>query len=209
MKNLKMYLGLIAFSLLISISSCDDNEPVLQPTTVKGQVLEYGTNTPIPYAKVRLLRQEAIWGGGGSTSVYDTLSTNVNGFYEITFPESANYIYMFDAIKDGYYELVNPKDDFLPNRENNMNIILDPLAWLKIHVKNVNPFNDQDYMNINGIVNYGPWYGRNIDEAFIKEARGNHENKLVWFITKDNVNTNHQELIYVPKGDTTLFELFY
>ncbi len=214
MKNLKMYLGFIAFSLLISISSCDDNEPVtLTETIVKGIVKDAGKGTPLENATVVLIKQEWSVQSGGFSSIEDTIRTDINGAYEFRFRENRSYDYYISAYKDGYWELSSPALVPESYQENIMDVHIYPYAWLKLHVKNINPFDDNDLLTAytHPIVGASPQnhYGRSIDFYVRQEVKGNKDIPLIWWVTKDGMYQEFRDTILCEGGDTTLFELFY
>ena len=201
---------LILFSvLLLSLGSCDDNTPEILPhTIVKGRVLEYGTNEPVAGAKVNLLGGE--WSLGGSFgSIQDTFVTDADGYYEFTFKPKEDYIYYLDAEKEQYWDFI-PTLDFSDYKENNLDIVLDPEAYLELHVKNVNPFDNQDRIHSSfGGNSPDDYYGMSVDIFRRETVRGNRNINLTWGVVKNSEITEYWDTIYCPAYDTTLYEVLY
>ena len=203
---------LILFSvLLLSLGSCDDNTPEILPhTIVKGRVLEYGTNEPVAGAKVNLLGGE--WSLGGSFgSIQDTFLTDADGYYEFTFKPKEGYIYYLDAEKEQYWDFI-PTLDFSDYKENNLDIVLDPEAYLELHVKNINPFDNNDNIRYSGFWSGGAAQdnlGVNIDFFDIKTVRGNRGVHIYWNVSKNGNSTFYEDTVYCKKHDMTSYEIFY
>ena len=129
-------------------------------TRIEGQVLEYGSNKPLAGAEIFL--QESIyesWSGGGNYITIDTFYSDNEGKYSIEFQhlpstDSYNVSYQVEAHSFWYYPETKSMEIGYGHRRN---IILDPYSWIKIHIKNMNPYNLSDKMATSG-----PWGGGGI-----------------------------------------------
>jgi hypothetical protein len=207
MKNLIM--ALMALTLPIFWTSCDDG--MLDYTKISGVVRDAGKGTPIPDAKVILYIKEGIAFNSGPGFPIDTIISDANGYYEYIFNHELGYIYSVQAEKTGYWE-VEPTSDFINGRETEVNLHIYPLAWLKIHVKNVNPFDENDNISIAEFCEntYPQFRGRDVDNIIICEVHGNTEFNLLWWIYRNNsAGVRYEENIYCEGHKTTEYELFY
>ena len=201
---------LLAFILSVPLLwiSCD-NDGILSGTTIiEGQVLAYGTNEPVENATVTLYERVSTGSFSGTDVAVETIITDASGSY--SFESEGLGLTGVNATHDNYFEPnMITYDGIVYKNRNNIDIVIDPHAWLKLHIKNVNPFDQNDYINVNGFITEGPWHGMSIDINPTMLIRGNKENKIAWFITKNNISTNQFAPIYCEGHDTTNFEIFY
>ena len=201
---------LLAFILSVPLLwiSCD-NDGILSGTTIiEGQVLAYGTNEPVENATVTLYERVSTGSFSGADVAVETIITDASGSY--SFESEGLGLTGVNATHDNYFEPnMITYDGIVYKNRNNIDIVIDPHAWLKLHIKNVNPFDQNDYINVNGFITEGPWHGMSIDINPTMLIRGNKENKIAWFITKNNISTNQFAPIYCEGHDTTYFEIFY
>jgi hypothetical protein len=119
-------------------------------TKVTGRVMEYGTLKPM--AQCMVVLEESFFAprsGGGRYYPIDTTYTDDQGYYLYDFkhvPHSNDYFFTYQvkAVQQNYF---NGYTEFESGYwERDRDIILDPFAWIKAHVKNVNPFDEMDYL---------------------------------------------------------------
>ncbi|MFT5261652.1 MAG: hypothetical protein ACI8YQ_000376 [Polaribacter sp.] len=204
MKNLQFLL----LCALLSLLSCDKDDPI---TAISGHVTTLGTTDPVVDAKI------VLYGGvsngnfsnpGTYVSRIDSVYTDVAGFYEFSFDASRYPVLDMVAEKESYFTK-DVKQGLVSRRENVADIVMDPFAWLKLHVKNVMPVNVDDGISVDGSWGGGgvlDTWGETVDEMIIVKVIGNKEHFVKW-----NVNgaSNFIENVYCPAQDTTLFEIFY
>jgi hypothetical protein len=221
MKNTSSIIFILLLFFL-TFSSCDKKsvEPddsifIGDSTRVEGQVLEYGTLKPLPHTMI-IIEEGENSGFGGSTSwyPYDTIYSDANGYYSYRFKQESSiqsggnttaFSYQMVVIKEKYFK---PSDILIAKKyyTKNKNIILDPFAWIKVHVKNVNPFDDNDYCLIGG---GGDYFGIQIDTIEYILRFGNRRDILVWHINKNKIKSRLQDSIFVPAHDTVPYEILY
>jgi hypothetical protein len=102
-----------------------------EPEIIKGHVREYGTNKPIPDAKVNLSVCDGEFGGPISCGLAASTLTDANGYY--SFPPHEG-VRIANAVKDGYFTDLDSEISILDKPEND--IVLFPHAYLKVVVKN-------------------------------------------------------------------------
>ncbi len=158
-------------------------------------------------------------GFGGSTSwyPYDTIYSDTNGYYSYRFKQESGiqngsntiaFSYQMVVIKEKYFK---PADILIAKKYHtkNKNIILDPFAWIKVHVKNVNPFDDDDHLFTSSHGGGGAYDGKNIDTTEKHIGTGNRKVELYWTITKNNIKTIHFDSLYLIAHDTVSYEILY
>ncbi|MBA3283755.1 MAG: hypothetical protein H0U27_01675 [Nitrosopumilus sp.] len=129
-------------------------------------VKQHKTNTPI--ANAMLLITRGVPPSGFGTTVIDTLYTDGNGkaFYNKKVDE--NYMYYAEAYKDGYFDTHNQQVDVKPGEKNfTTTIYMYAHSWVKLHVKNVNPYDPFDKINIKSTCGSFNMIGTSIDTSFI------------------------------------------
>ncbi|MBK7233869.1 MAG: hypothetical protein IPH93_16805 [Saprospiraceae bacterium] len=215
------YFGKVLLALLFLSCEKDNDDSNIIPyangtkSKVSGQVIEYGSNKPIPGAKV-ILQEGYISGSllSGRTvwTAIDTFVADNDGKYQFEF---------FHKVDDSdrkelyAYKVYIEKDQYFPSLEKrahkgmwtkNLNFVLDPYAWIKVHVKNVYSFDEKDYIWIGGGSNY---YGKSVDTSEIQLEFGNRMSKLVWFVGHNKIETRFEDSIYVIARDTVPYEINY
>ncbi|MBP7698997.1 MAG: hypothetical protein KA101_00005 [Saprospiraceae bacterium] len=178
-----------------------------QKTTVDFRIVEYGTNQPIENARIILKQCESEFLGGTFCIELDTVFTDAQGRFKLDLSEtplalelgiSAENYFAFD----GDYSL-------LWNRHNTGDIALYPHAWLKVHIKNVNPFDVFDKLELGWVGGSNPIYGSDVDSILIYKLLGNRELSLSWASTKNNQIYFYKDSLYLPGHDTTFYEILY
>ena len=181
-------------------------------TKIEGQVLEYGSNKPLVGAEVFL--QEAIYApfsGGGNYITIDTFYTDNEGKYSIEFlhlpsTDSYNVSYQVEAHSFWYYPETKSMETGYGHRRN---IILDPFGWIKVHLKNVNPFDNKDYLFTSIEGGGGHYYGKEIDLIDIRTRNANKKIGLYWTVKKNNILKEYNDSLYLPAHDTVNYEILY
>ncbi|NOT36081.1 MAG: hypothetical protein HOP11_01745 [Saprospiraceae bacterium] len=123
-------------------------------TKVEGMVKEYGTGRPIVHALVIL--DEGIQTGffTGNINWYpeDSVYTDSLGHYVFEFKHkpyvSGREEYFSYQLRCDYpnYFGIAPKLVATSWWFKDLDLILDPYAWIKVHIKNVNPYDEHDYI---------------------------------------------------------------
>ncbi|MEZ5013833.1 MAG: hypothetical protein R2794_06035 [Chitinophagales bacterium] len=194
--------------------SCEKSIPLsdLQNGIIHGKVTDKTTGAPIAGASVYLKGYElggSIFVPGPSFTVATTVS-DTNGNFCIDFDYNSDYGYFCSAVADLYFDY---QEEFVIDKtifgdEVNVEITLQPVAWLNVHIKAVNEYAPSDFIGINSTPSY-TFFG-NVDTTQMITVEGNKNYTLVWFIYVDGFNDASESAdIYCPAIDTTYFELLF
>jgi len=212
MNRMNLKNSILMFSMLFLLAIGCDKPAIDHNVKWKGKVLEKGTNKPISNAKIYLYEFEF---GGDFTIIkprilINTYESDKDGNYDFTYFNDISKGYVIKVGAEKYYL----SGEYTPNDNDgiasNTVFYLDPYAWIKFHVKNVNPFDENDKIDINRSCFSKILYGNRIDTTIICEEIGNKNLELVWWVTKNNNKTRYIDTIpYLKAHDTTCFEIKY
>ncbi|HBF87491.1 MAG TPA: hypothetical protein DDX39_02525 [Bacteroidales bacterium] len=126
---------------------------MLYETTANITLLDISTKQPIVNADVYLLnRDNTSWSGPQNTSVVTHKTTNASGQCTFVFTPDEYGWFEIAAEAEGYYE----NDDFDNGtiqdigKVNNMTLEMHPEAFLKVFIKNTNPYDVNDVIYLDG-----------------------------------------------------------
>jgi hypothetical protein len=172
---------------------------------VSGKVLEFGSTKPIANAKVGIYEEGGAFLGTTWTKLVDSTHTDVNGFYNIDKPNiDVGSSFYISAAAEKYYTF-EPTKYLSTGKAVTNEIILDPFAWIKIHVKNVNPFDTNDKIIING----STYTGKNFEQDFTYKIIGNKNFSIEWSVQRNNISTSFSDSTKVVAHDTSKYEIRY
>ena len=97
---------------------------------------------------------------------------------------------------------------------------LQPKAWIKLLIKNENPVDASDYLDLkimNGLTQCEDcctgetlkFQGTGIDEVIVCQVVGHEDVSIRWNSRKGSVQKGDMELVFIPAFDTTSVQLFY
>ena len=139
MKNKKAFL--ILFFVITVFAGCKKVKNNEADATI--YVKQYKTGTPIANAKILITRGRP--GSGIGSSIVDSLFTDSNGkaSYKKTLDE--DYMYYAEAYKEKYFDTHNQQVSVsLGEKDFKTTIYMYAHSYVKLHVKNVSPFNQYD-----------------------------------------------------------------
>ena len=187
-------------------------------TQIEGQVLEKGSNKGVAGAKV--IFSECVAGDGVFASAVcldvETVITDAQGKFVFTKESDKADRYRIRAGKDNYgkpievFQTANAGE-----KTKNINFTLPASAWIKFHVKNVNPFNEEDLIIAPGSSGLsGPYflYGKNIDTTYMVGGGlylGNFKNNITWTIERQFKRKGFSDSIFCKALDTVFYEIKY
>ena len=212
---------LIILTLIFSCHKPEDN-PIPKDkvpygdgsrTKIEGRVLEYGTLKPIPNALVVLEEEFHMpFTGGGKYYPIDSTYTDSDGYYIYDFKhidklDDYYFSYQVKVLAPKYFDNNSRMENGYAHRSD---IILDPYAWIKVHVKNVNPFDENDELRTGSPKGGGGVFiGINMDATEIQNKFGNRKIELLWVVIKNKIQSIHKDSLYLPAHDTIDYEIFY
>lgn len=174
-----------------------------------GRVIDETTGEGVPNAKIDLFYKRSSDSWFSSYEYIKSVTSDSKGYYSLTL-DSVNVKgrYALKANQSNYFF----DDDIVSIVENEgttigVNLNMQPKAWLRAHIKNVNP--DSEYDRIE-VLNK-EYRGKNIDTINIFELRGNNSSNTLKVMIYKNL-TGHKNFDYVYKAvilDTTDIDIFY
>ncbi len=203
-----------SFWLLVVLSTASCEKPLIKTGSIIGVVKDATTGEPIANADVFLMQNEIgdgdIWNGGGPSEQIDYTTSDANGNFSFLFDYDKDYRYLCGAEKSLYFDL---NQEFSVDEEikdgNNVEVLLNPVAWLSVHVKAINDYEPSDFIGINSLLN-DPYYGEDVDTIEVVSVYGNSDYQLTYFLYEGGVETySHTDYIYCPSFDTTYHEILY
>jgi hypothetical protein len=148
--------------------------------------------------------------------VIDSTKTDKNGYYSFTYKYKGKYDgSSFDLranasdsyYKRGRFETIGPTDHLIWD----YNLELIPKAWVKVHIKNINPFDEADKMVTGSITpSLTYFYGNKVD-TIVKswDSIGNDTMGIGYTVTKNEISTFKIKKVYLIGLDTVSCDLFY
>lgn len=206
--------SILMFSMLFSLcfESClKDNAQVDHDVVWKGRILENSTNKPIPNADIYLYEHELDndFLSNSPRILKNIYKADKDGYYEFTYRDLVKNGYEIQVSAGKYYTSNKIASDDR-NGVSKVDVLLEPYAWIKFHVKNVNPYDENDNIDINGDCLNKLLIGRLQDTIYICDQIGNKPTDFVWWVEKNNTITKHRDTIpYLKAHDTTYFEIKY
>ena len=193
--------GLILFKVLFS-SCVKDN--VGDTFYVEGRVLEYDTETPVANAKVFLWSATGEFLGPVRKTIIDTVRTNEHGEFRTNYKHTLDSKFLTSTadkyFKSGEFDMVN-------RNKQNIDIIIDPHAWLRVKVEKEGEEDPTDRFAIETFTcdpkafNVFP-----ADSAFTMcLLAGNHSHEIKYWRLPKGLPTLGVEILEVtlPSHDTT------
>ncbi len=198
---------LYIFLLLLSCG-----KGILGPARVDGVVTDATTGDPIYNATVYLFEREndfEFLGAPAPEILIDSITTGALGRFEFAYDDRHGYAYSVFATKYNYIDKANPQSILSLGNGTDIELFLDPEAFLKVRVHNINTYATGDNIDINGL-DEGPYYGNYVDEIEIKRVSGNNIYSLHVFVVIDGIiSSSVEHNIYCPAFDTTYYEILY
>lgn len=149
MKN--TFYFLLICTLFTSCYGLEDNK--LRLREIQCRILSLETKLPIENIKTEL---------HFSNKLVDTLSSDKDGFVLYSFLSYGTWDHKVKVLKNPLF------DEYRAEPKENQDIYLNPRAFIKLYVKNTNPYDDNDWISINSYINEDyKRTGKNINETII------------------------------------------
>ena len=187
-------------SIVITWQGCTKNGS----ESVEGTVLEYGSNKPVPNATVYLMEVKGTILGPSGSSKIDSTTSDHEGRYKFTYMDNP-YVSEIRGKANLYYD--NYAYIMGTGRKLKTDLILDPHAWLRIHVKSNSPDNTRNsilFDNHSFECKTGGFSGPFIDTSAVCQFKGGRNIDFRYRIAT-NVNGNENFVLnqYLSPHDTT------
>jgi hypothetical protein len=177
-------------------------DPLDGKTTVSGRVTEYGTQAPVAGATLYLMCYEGTFGGGGTSTLMDSVRTDADGRYSISFTDCGSaYLIPY---KKGYLQHI----DVDLGGSKTVDIVMDPEAWLKIQC-----VPDLNATSIHfQVENFSKDVHQSVGEVTYHyldgvPLYGGRTSKIYW--TTYPLKEKFQDDIFLVPHDTTLYTIHY
>ena len=217
---MKNFISFFRITLILLSFTCCKKETL--HTAVKGVVADKTNCNALPNAAVYLLEGEVklIYPYYFYIAI-DSTVTNNNGEFSFDLTAKKGMDYAVTAMVDKYYYLYDTEWIFIAEGKANYVVIgLQPEAFLKIHIKNTQPYDFNDLITIGGDWNNTAphnYYGIDVDTFVVNinhignanPVSGNNNVNIIWWITKNNIETEHSDSVYCLAFDTTVYEINY
>jgi hypothetical protein len=216
---MKKHIFVLLVPLLFLMAQCKKeplNAPV--PTTVKGKVLEADSDIGLPDINVKLIQLSFSddFLAPPTKTVVQRTKTDAAGNYSFDYiNDYINFAYEVEAYGFPTNYAVDPVNRLInrtsSKRGEPQNWVVDlpvrAFGWLKIHVKNVNPFNNRDEVKFA----FGTYGGSQVDSTFITKVYGSRTllQNIRVYVTRNGLETFKDIKMYYPPHDTTKLDIFY
>ena len=211
-KTLKAFwlalLGVLWFTL--AVSSCQ-KEPKTTFIKVSGRVLEFGSNKPIPNAKVGIYEEGGVLLGSSWTKLLDTTRTNAYGVYQFDKQNlSPKASFFISAFADKYLPFESNGGVVTGREYIGETFVLKPFAWIRFRIKNQNPVdsNDQILFGLGFNAMVARRYG-SLDTTYITTCVGNTRTSVTYGVQKSGVWKNYSDTVTVKAHDTLFYQVLY
>lgn len=215
--SINLFLLVLIFGFL---SSCHKNEEFV---SIAGTVLSLNENSTVANVKVELYTRKIESGiYSANYDLFEIIESDEDGKFEFLLPNKTWSSVKIFFSKDGYFNFEHEiEGDILRSSAGfNEDFNLDPKAWLKFKIQNIDTALDSDifdYRILNGTRNCElcctstrqVFEGVGVDVETICKVIGHQEILIHWNTTSDGVTTGKQEIYFVPAFDTTLIEFHY
>ena len=201
----KVYSLSYCFILFTIVTSC--GKGIIGDARIDGIVKDATTNEPIAGATVYLLESDGDFCLFCPiiTYIVDSTTTDNEGCFEFKYDNADGVTYAVNAVKEQYID--NQEKTFINELGNGIDVevFIDPEAFLSIHFNNIAPSFPSDNFGINGYVTDNFW-GDNIDTIVTYRTYGNKSIELHWAVLYEPTQS---DTLYCPAFDTTHYEILY
>lgn len=207
--------------------NCKKIEQRVPFAMVRVLALNFYTHEPIPGAKIVLSRDTNMTSWFSGNEPLDTFTTDSKGSvtFKVKGDTDPNHRY---GVHSYGARVANGKFCGRPDgrrlikmgKENNLIIYFIFPTWISYHVKNINPFNNNDQICISDYYSilYQPTYcvpGMSVDTTIIgpqpypSRDFGGVKVPMVYSVTKNNQTTNYRDSALLPCCDTLFTQITY
>jgi hypothetical protein len=197
MKKQNKWLWLL-LSVMLGLNACQKEEPPKASCQNCGYVKEFFTNKPIPFAKVE------IYEDFNYTRLIETVTADSNGLFTAKTNWVGEYKYVF-AYAPGYfpYSIAVGLTNYNPDTKT---FYLDQPGYIQVHVKNTNPFDENDEVILDDFPNGIFLRGTDVDTTICCLLGAAYKEYRVRAFVRKNFKdtTNHVKCIVEPNQTITV-----
>ena len=186
------------------LSSCHNKEA--NKTIIQGHVTEYGTDAPIQGARVYLWCANGEIFGPTSSSFIDSLITDAEGAFHTEYldRELCGSVYL-SAYKEGFFY---KSDIDIHGGVNDLEVVLDPKAWLKIvTIPDLGIYHIDIGGDFLGAASFDV-YASDGNQVRLFQTRGNRTKHIFWMPWEEEDQTVFDS-VFVHTLDTTVYIIHY
>ena len=201
---------LVPASLFLSVTGCKKDRLKI---TVDGKVQDATTFAGIAGATAYLQKVNPDCFSCQGAAIAST-TADADGKFKFDFRAEEGYRYSITAEAPKYFNNFYTGGLILDvGKKNRPLVSLQPEAYLKLHIKNTQPFDINDIISINTpFYPGGPgitYYGNFIDTIAVGKVYGNFNNQFTYWVTKNAIQTKYSDSVYCPAFDTTFYNINY
>jgi len=186
----------------VLITSCGINR-----NDISGRVTEFGSNNPVEGAKLTLFGEEN--GGFGSDNIkffIDSLFTDANGEFYYEDPDQATMYSIGSITKENYWDDTNGRF-WLEGDGRDLDIVLDPFAWLRITAENVEDIDGESIKIFgNSFVGSNNVSSNELFDMNFK-LKGNNEIVIAYLYNDSQIDTTIIDSIFCKAFDTSSYHI--
>jgi hypothetical protein len=201
--------------IIISIWSCEKKPDEL---TFSGKVKDQFSGVPVSNVNVKL--QAQVLQDNIFSSAYQTIAsaiTDQQGEFQIVYEKNIYDEFRLLLTKDGYfYEIINLGTTL----ENNQTYSISSKGFIKLHIKNINPTNGDEYISIAWIVPNDAYFycstifpfssnNNDVDTSFVIDVNAYASYVLIANWKHDTSISTFTDTIIPLYNDTTYYDLLY
>ncbi|MFH0894510.1 MAG: hypothetical protein V2A54_08740 [Bacteroidota bacterium] len=181
---------------------------------VKVTVIDKTTNAPIENAHVFLISETSSgFLGPTYSNIMEEKQTDKIGQCTFDFTAYSHYSYYCVSSAEHYYKQEEERGSVVKGCMNYVALAMQPEAYLKVYVKNTQPYNIYDEILVGsfGTPSGGGGYyqGVNVDTFSIARLWGGITRELFYQVTKNNITNNYNIPVYCTTFDTTVYTINY
>ena len=205
---------------VILLLSCNKKE---ENIVISGIITDNSKTEIIANAKIILMAKIMESSSYSSTfTTLETVYTDEKGEYKINIDAVRATEYKISISKENYFDKTEnySPDDISISEENNINLFLNSVAYIKINVNNIAPTTASDYMffSIFGLTEncYDccseetfEFNGENISEIINCKIPGNQNIAIEWNAKSGSDMILYNDTLFINKFDTTSYNLNY
>lgn len=203
------------FLIIISIWSCEKKP---EDITFTGVVKDQFSGTPVSDVNVKL--QAQVLQDNVFSTAYQTIAsavTNQQGEFQIIYEKNIYDEFRLLLTKEGYfYKIINLGTTL----ENNHTYSISGKGYIKLHIKNINQTNGDEYISIAWIVPNDAYFycstifpyssnNNNVDTSFVIDVSAYASYVLIANWKHDTSVSTFTDTIIPLLTDTTYYDLLY